>query len=425
MKHRPIALALALTLLCGCASPLVPNEYTVVSEHSDTTVETESDALTAESYEELKYAILAFVETGTTQGIIRVYHYDGDVTEDITSAAYEVWKNDPMGAYAVEFITTECNLLLSYYEIRVEITYRDDVVDASQIQYVRGTSGAERAIQEALEDMKNRLTLRISAYDEELRCEEIVARLCAESPEVLIEQPKVTESVYPDSGSIRIVQLDFEYQHTVAELMSMRSAVNTVLGSAVNYVRYREEDSAKADLLFSYLMERFDYEEGESITPVYSLLCEGVADSKTFARIFQILCDRTGLECVTVSGYLDGESYEWNILNLDGVYRHVDLMRCVREDIRQLTAYTDDEMDRYSWDRAAYPTCEAIEDTSVETSEDALMEIPEDQEPESPETQEEGGVQEGEEPPEEGKNQNLPEEPEETEATPEAQPQES
>lgn len=147
MKHRPIALALALTLLCGCASPLVPNEYTVVSEHSDTTVETESDALTAESYEELKYAILAFVETGTTQGIIRVYHYDGDVTEDITSAAYEVWKNDPMGAYAVEFITTECNLLLSYYEIRVEITYRDDVVDASQIQYVRGTSGAERAIQ--------------------------------------------------------------------------------------------------------------------------------------------------------------------------------------------------------------------------------------------------------------------------------------
>lgn len=181
MKHRPIALALALTLLCGCASPLVPNEYTVVSEHSDTTVETESDALTAESYEELKYAILAFVETGTTQGIIRVYHYDGDVTEDITSAAYEVWKNDPMGAYAVEFITTECNLLLSYYEIRVEITYRDDVVDASQIQYVRGTSGAERAIQEALEDMKNRLTLRISAYDEELRCGEIVARLCAEA----------------------------------------------------------------------------------------------------------------------------------------------------------------------------------------------------------------------------------------------------
>lgn len=274
--------------------------------------------------------------------------------------------------------------------------------------------------------MKNRLTLRISAYDEELRCGEIVARLCAESPEVLIEQPKVTESVYPDSGSIRIVQLDFEYQHTVAELMSMRSAVQHGVGlRRINYVRYREEDSAKADLLFSYLMERFDYEEGESITPVYSLLCEGVADSKTFARIFQILCDRTGLECVTVSGYLDGESYEWNILNLDGVYRHVDLCSCVREDIRQLTTYTDGEMDRYSWVGRPIPPCEAIEDTSVETSEDALVEIPEDQEPESPETQEEGGVQEGEEPPEEGKNQNLPEEPEETEATPEAQPQES
>lgn len=424
MKHRPIALALALTLLSGCASPLVPNEYTVVAEHSDTTVETESDALTAESYEELKYAILAFVEAGTTQGIIRVYHYDGDVTKDITSAAYEVWKNDPMGAYAVEFITTDCNLLLSYYEIRVEITYRDDVVDASQIQYVRGTSGAERAIREALEDMKSRLTLRISAYDEELRCEEIVAKLCGESPEVLIEQPKVTVSVYPDSGSIRIVQLDFEYQHTAAELMSMRSAVNTVLGAAVNYVRYREEDSAKADLLFSYLLERFDYVEGESVTPVYSLLCEGVADSKTFARIFQILCDRIGLECVTVSGYLDGESYEWNILNMDGVYRHVDLMRCVREDIRQLTAYTDDEMERYSWDRAAYPTCEPIEETMVETGGDVEEEVPEDQKepeiPESQETQEGAGTQEGSESPEEEQPPEIPEE----EETPDAQPQE-
>lgn len=356
MKHRLIPILLLLALLSGC-SRLVPSDYTVVKEHAETTVEEDTDALTAESYDELKYAILAFIEDGVSHGVIRAYHYDGDVTKDISSAAYEVWKNDPMGAYAVEFITTDCNLLLSYYEIHVEITYRQDAADADSISYVRGSTGARRAIEEALAEMDERLVLRISAYQEDLDCEAIVSAYCEANPETQMECPAVTAAVYPDNGSIRILELEFGYQYSVDERKTMQSAVSSVLNSAANYVRYRNEDSAKMELLCSYLLERFDYTEGESVTPVYSLLCEGMADSKTFARIYQILCDRIGLECYTVAGYLDGESCYWNIINLDGVYRHLDLMRCVRDDTKVFTLYSDGEMERYSWDRTAYPSC--------------------------------------------------------------------
>ena len=58
MKHRLLPLLLTLLLLSGCAAPLITSEYTVVTEHSDADVTEPSDALRAENYEELKYAIL-------------------------------------------------------------------------------------------------------------------------------------------------------------------------------------------------------------------------------------------------------------------------------------------------------------------------------------------------------------------------------
>ena len=406
MKHRLIPILLALLLLSGCAS-LVPSEYTVVTEHTETVVEEDSDALTAESYDELKYAILTFIEDGTAHGVIRAYHYDGDVTRDISSAAYEVWKNDPMGAYAVEFITTDCNLLLSYYEIHVEITYRQNAADSGDISYVRGSAGARQAIETALAEMADRLVLRISAYPEDLDCEALVRAYCEANPETQMECPAVSAAVYPDNGSIRILDLQFTYAHTVDKRKTMQSAVSSVLNSAANYVRYWNEDSAKAELLCSYLLERFDYTEGESTTPVYSLLCEGIADSRTFAQIYQILCDRVGLECCTVSGYLDGESYSWNIINLDGVYRHLDLMRCVRDGVNQFVLYSDSEMERYSWDRTAYPSCS---DEPAEPESPVSEELPPEPPVETPD-EPEAPVEPEPSPKEDPESQEVPETP--------------
>lgn len=400
MKYRLIALMLALCLLSGCASPLVPSEYTVMSEHSDTLVETRSDAVSAETYDELKYAIIAFVEDGVTSGVIRSYRYDGDIKTDLTAAAYEVWKYDPMGAYAVEYIMTECDLLLSYYESRVEITYRDDAVPSDEIQYVRGKQGAEEAVVEALNATKNRVTLRISAYNDSFDCAAFIDSYCTANPETMIETPTVEVSVYPEEGSTRILDMRFGYAHTAMDLISMRMAVSSVLNSAVSYVRYRNEDTAKAEMLVSYLLGRFDYTEAASDVPVYALLCEGVADSATFAKIFQILCDRVGLNCQTVAGYLDGESYSWNILQIGATYHHVDLMRYVREGMTSLRYYADSDMERYSWDRERYPAC-GLPEITLENP----VEEPED----------ETGTTDPETPPE-PENPTVPEEPSEPES---------
>lgn len=385
MKFRLIPLLLLLLLLCGCASPLIPDSYTVVTQHSEQAAETNSNALTATNYQELRYAILSLIEDGIPDGVIHVYtSYDGDLTKDIPAAAYDVWKNDPVGAYAVDFITTDCNLLLSYYEIRVEITYRRTLSELAAVRYVRGISAIPDAVGNALRSAEPRLALRVSAYYGEPDYEQIVEDYCAANAETIMERPALSVSVYPDAGTTRIVELNFTYHHTPAELRTMRTAVATELTSASNYVLYREEAASKAELLCSYLLDRFDYTVGTTETPVYSLLREGIADSRTFAWVFETLCRRVGLECVTVSGYLDGEPYCWNILGLNGSYSHVDLLRCVQENIHQLVLYTDFDMTRYSWDRSAYPICGLPAETAENPTE------PEGEQPEASDDPEPG-----------------------------------
>ena len=122
MKRLALFLFLLLTLT-GCS--LAPDEYLYITPHVDSSSQSNpSDAVVAENYLSLKNAILSMVRTGQTEGIIHVTNYDGSVEEDLAEAAYEVSKLDPLGAYAVDYMTHSCAQIVSYYEIQIDITFR-------------------------------------------------------------------------------------------------------------------------------------------------------------------------------------------------------------------------------------------------------------------------------------------------------------
>lgn len=56
--------------------------------------------------------------------------------------------------------------------------------------------------------------------------------------------------------------------------------------------------------------------------PSTKVVCEG------YSKAFQYLCDLSGIECYTVSGYADGGRHMWNIVVLDGKSYHVDVTWC-------------------------------------------------------------------------------------------------
>ena len=118
------------------------------------------------------------------------------------------------------------------------------------------------------------------------------------------------------------------------------------------FVSGEESPEIRFQKLYAFLMETSEYTFETSITPTYSLLRHSVGDSRAFATVYAAMCRRAGLECSTVTGTRAGEAWYWNIIQDNGNYFHVDLLRC--SESGGFHWYTDDQMDGYVWDYSAY-----------------------------------------------------------------------
>lgn len=352
---RILPVILILCLLTGCAS-LLPDSHGTSSPHtelpeqsSDTNVEL------VEDYNGLQAAILGFVRDCRTIGRIRISAYDGDVESDLAEAVYAVSKQDPLGAYAVDIMNYESIRIVSYYEITVHITYRRTAEEIAAIETVSNTVVLQERLNQALEDCETLLVLRLNNWWEQ-DVAAMIDRYCRENPAAVMEVPQVTVTVYPETGLTRILEIGFAYTQEPQVLLEQRVAVAASVSGAANYIRYRNTELSKAKLLYTYLTTLFDYTAGETATPLYSALCDGIADPKGLAQAWQLICDRAGVDCRTVEGARFGEEYVWNIVSVDGVYRHLDLARCIL-DGTGLVLRTDEEMTEYSWPENRYPVC--------------------------------------------------------------------
>jgi hypothetical protein len=177
-----------------------------------------------------------------------------------------------------------------------------------------------------------------------------------ESPQTVMETPEVVTNIYPKTGEQRLVELKFIYKTSRDTLRSMQKYVRTVFDSATMLVSGYNQEQEKFEELYSFLMVLLA--EGNqplktSITPAYSLLRYGVGNEKAFATVYAAMCREAGLECRVISGTRNGESWYWNLIRMDGVYRHLDLLRCRNEGAFQ--SHSDDQMGEYYWDYDMVP----------------------------------------------------------------------
>ena len=128
-KYTLLPLLLALSLLTGCGS-LLERSYTAVTPHTQFSDESKNDAiLRAETYQGLVSALLYLVEQGEETGTVRLYQYGsvtGTAASDVDQACLEVTQEDPLGAYAVDYIKYDVKQTPSYYQVEVKLDYAVD-----------------------------------------------------------------------------------------------------------------------------------------------------------------------------------------------------------------------------------------------------------------------------------------------------------
>lgn len=366
MKRRAICLALVFAMiLSGCS--WMDGSYVSVTPHREQLSEAQNDTLSASTYQELRQLLTDLTEAGTESAVIYVPDYDQvQLERGMKNAIRYISQVLPVGAYAIDKVEYEIGTNAGQPAVSVNISYLHGRSELRKIRVAADMEQVKKYIREALDNCDSSLVLYVNTYSE-VDLEQLVQDYGAENPDRVMELPQLSAGVYPELGPSRVLELKFTYQTSRDALRNMQSQVQRVFASASLYIGQGDTQSQKFAQLFSFLMERFDYEIETSITPAYSLLCHGVGDSKTFAMVYATMCRKADMECKVVTGTKNGEAWYWNLICEDGVYYHVDLLES--RGAGEFTKLTDDQMEGYVWDYSAYPEAGQAEPVTTEPTE--------------------------------------------------------
>lgn len=175
------ALVLALCLLTGC-SALLERTYSTAEPHSSKFWESEAaGTLRAENHQDVVNDLLLLVGRHQETATLRLYDFKSDlaVADTLEEAAAEVQQETPMGAYAVEFITTSSHAQRGYYEVAVRIGYRRTLEQLQAVVNATSPEALYSLLAGALDEGKTELAVRMGYWGEDggKRVEEAMAQL--------------------------------------------------------------------------------------------------------------------------------------------------------------------------------------------------------------------------------------------------------
>ena len=350
MKKILLLILIVSILLTGCS--WLDGEYHSVKPHSSNGNKLPNDVVTVSGYTQLRDALMEMVSSGKQNSTFYLSNLSLDeVDRYIQTAINHVRRNCAIGAYAVEDITYESGTSGGIAAIAVDVTYIHGRQEILRIKNAADMAGVKSLITFAVNNFETSLVVKVDQY-EVLDVESFVQEYANLNPHLCMELPQVTATTYPERGKERVLEITFTYTTSRDTLRIMQSMVSPIFSAAELYVHGSEGKQQKYEQLYSFLMERFDYNIDTSITPTYSLLRYGVGDSKAFAQVYSIMCQNVDLECRVVSGTRDGEAYYWNLIRYGDVDYHVDLL--MSDDIGEFTVMLPEEMSGYVWDYSQY-----------------------------------------------------------------------
>lgn len=207
------ALLLSGLLLTGCAS-MLERGYFSETPHVQFSDEAENESiLRAETYQGLVSALLYLVGQGAEGGTVRLYQYGsvtGTAASDVDRACLEVTQEDPLGAYAVDYIKYDVEQTAAYYQVSVKLAYTRTPEEIAQVISVTGSSAVARELRDLLPDQPDRVVFRISyftAEDSEATLRQAVEEAYEDQAEDLPSLTDVRITLYPDSGSQRVAEI--------------------------------------------------------------------------------------------------------------------------------------------------------------------------------------------------------------------------
>ena len=366
---RILGCVLVLLALCGCGV-LRENTYVAVVPHDeDYGTALDSDVLTVSSYLSLKNAMLNMVEDGVKEGVIRAEAYGGNLSEDLSQAVDEVTRQSPLGAYAVSSMTYDYSKIVSYYEIHINTTFRRSLEEIQSIVYVADMDALSLQLRETMKNYRARLVVRVGAY-ESFSLDDMVNQVYEAEPAELLEKPSCSMELYPDSGSQRILEIDFDYVHSTQELMDSRDALQPQIQQLARIYGSSDQPMTNVRRFYQRLgrdavLEPQDEGSHALTNSVYGVLVEGHATSYGFAQAFRVMMDACEIPCRLITGQRNGVLHYWCLVEISGSYYYIDPSTAAGDQPLEYYLMGNiqlEEQSYYMWNAVEYPVVELPEE---------------------------------------------------------------
>lgn len=316
-----LGLALALLLLCPSCARMLQRDHLVTWEHVENPPR-EDTAYRVETYPALVSALGSYVEAGMEAGALRVpTTYAGDLRVDLEKARRHMMGEDPLGAYALEDVSFHISRIIAYYEVELTLSYR---VDASQLDppKCRTQGELQGRLADLLQNFDTSATLYLTACPQEAEAyvSEALQAAYDATPQAAMGLPELELTLYPDTGTRRIAEVELRYPLSLASLQ-----------------RRAAQARARAEILLAQTPDRspqglydalrgaceFDSEGGGAISDVFLL---GRAGQEGLAHGYQLLCQLADVPCSLVRGpqgcvaALDDPAQEGSTVYLDAAW---------------------------------------------------------------------------------------------------------
>jgi hypothetical protein len=363
-----LAVVLALVLTGAGCSALFDRQYASIEDYQAQTgtveEEPEEDAAdTISNYAALKRAITRLVSEHVESAELQFQNYDGTISQDISTACWEVKSSTALGAFAVDYISYDLSRIVSYYQAELYITYKRSADQVAALEPVANMSALARRLDEALRQNETYLVLEVtvaSLTGEDVR--QLVADAYEADPLACPVMPTVEVGVYPESGVSRIMEITMSYDQDSQSLMERRQELGVSLDmmvAAVSATAEEGQELTEADRVYAlcqYLAENcvFDDQGGDT---AWDALVAKTASSQGLAMALEAGCQAMGVSCELVSGRREGADHVWNIVTLGQQSYHVDVSQW-SQGAETVFLVSDVQLwGGYWWDTSEYPIC--------------------------------------------------------------------
>lgn len=122
------------------------------------------------------------------------------------------------------------------------------------------------------------------------------------------------------------------YKYSDEKILEMQKAIEEEAKRVLDGVTPQMTDYETVKYFHDYLASNVVYDEtAENCRDIYGVFVDKKAICGGYSKAFSYLCDKVGIETVTVTGDADGEAHMWNMVKIDGQWYNIDVTYAVTE----------------------------------------------------------------------------------------------